>query len=193
MLFYKFNGDCHRTVINPIKFINHRFFWKSMELSEQVLTVCMERCIDLAHRASSVIGRPLVGAMVVDRKGNIVGEGYKQIIRGTSFTQHAERVALDAADGRTAGSYLFTTLEPCLEKKSEIQIFCSCSRCIVKRGIKTVIVGLLENSPSMKPGSGRAYLEAAGIDVILYDAYKNRIKQELMPVLYEIPKSARQG
>ena len=130
-----------------------------MELSEQVLTVCMERCIDLAHRASSVIGKSLVGAMVVDRKGNIVGEGYKQIIRGTSFTQHAERVALDATDGRTAGSYLFTTLEPCLEKVGNSD-FCSCSRCIVKRGIKTVIVGSLDNSPSMKPGSGRAYLEA---------------------------------
>ena len=131
--------------------------------------------------------------MVVDRKGNIVGEGYKQIIRGTSFTQHAERVALDAArwtDSRKLSVHYAGAMPG---KKSEIQIFVPVPDASSK-GIKTVIVGVLDNSPSMKPGSGRAYLEVlVNIDVILYDAYKNRIKQELMPVLYEIPKSARQG
>lgn len=37
-----------------------------MELTEVVLNVCMEQCIALAHRAPAAIGRPLVGAMVVN-------------------------------------------------------------------------------------------------------------------------------
>lgn len=152
-----------------------------MELSELVLNVCMERCIDLAGRAPLRVGRPLVGAMVVSRDGKIVGEGYKQLLEGTKFIQHAERVALDRADERAAGGYLFTTLEPCIKKSSGNQVFCSCSKLVIDRGIRTVIVGLLDRSPSMSPGSGVSYMKARGIDVILYNAYNGKITTELMP------------
>ncbi len=155
-----------------------------MELDDNVLGVCMEHCIDIALRAGSEVGRPLVGAMVATEDGRIVGEGHKQLLSGTKYVQHAERVALDLADELAKGNYLFTTLEPCTEKLSRAQTFCSCSRLIVDRGIKKVIVGLLDNSPSMKPGSGIAYLRDAGVEVILYDAYRERIIHELMPQAY---------
>src|SRR3989344_3685369 len=141
-----------------------------MELDNLVLNVCMERCIELAQRAPSKVGRPLVGAMVVTEEGKIVGEGYKQLVEGTAFIQHAERTALDIADEKARGSYLFTTLEPCVEKKSKSQVFSSCARLIVERGVKKVIVGLLDNSPSMKPGSGIEYLRTRGVNVTIYDA-----------------------
>lgn len=159
-----------------------------MELDETVLSACMERCIALARRAPVAIGRPLVGAMIAAEDGKIVGEGYKQLVEGTRFVQHAERIALDQADEKTRGSYLFTTLEPCVEKESKPHAFCSCSRLIVDRGIRAVIVGLLDNSPSMKPGSGISYLEARGVNVILYNAYEAIITTELMPSLYKRPK-----
>lgn len=152
-----------------------------MELSELVLNVCMKRCIDIAGRAPPEVGRPLVGAMVVSRDGKIVGEGYKQLLKGTKFIQHAERIALDRADELAAGSYLFTTLEPCIKKPLGNQVFCSCSKLVTDRGIRTVIVGLLDRSPSMTPGSGVSYLRARGVDVILYDAYQKIIQKELMP------------
>lgn len=164
-----------------------------MELTEVVLNVCMEQCIALALRAPAAISRPLVGAMVATENGQIVGRGYRQFLEGTKFVQHAERVALDLADEQARGSYLFTTLEPCVERESKSHpgphVFCSCSRLIIKRRVNTVIVGLLDNSPSMKPGSGIDFLEAAGVNVILYDAYKARIIQELMPSQYQRPKS----
>ncbi len=159
-----------------------------MELNELVLRVCMERCIDLASRTPSAIGRPLVGAMVVSGEGNIIGEGYKKLLEGTKFIQHAERTALDLADERAKGSYLFTTLEPCLEKKSKAHVFCSCSKLIIDRGIRTVIVGLLDDSPSMKPGSGISYLKERGVNVILYNAYRSKIAAKLMPSQYKRPK-----
>lgn len=159
-----------------------------MELNDLVLQACMERCIELAQRAPSIVGRPFVGAMVVSEDGNIIGEGYKQLLTGTKFLQHAERVALDAADQRARRGYLFTTLEPCVEEKdSKPHVFCSCSKLIVDRGISTVIVGLLDNSPSMKPGSGIAYLRARGIDVRVYQNQAARIIQDLMPLRYQRP------
>ena len=163
-----------------------------MELTEVVLNVCMEQCIALARRAPAVIGRPLVGAMVVTEHEQIVGRGYKQFLEGTKFVQHAERVALDEANDQARGSYLFTTLEPCVERKSNSHsrphVFCSCSRLIIDRGVNTVIVGLLDNSPSMESGSGIAFLKATGVNVILYDAYKTKIMQELMSSQYLCPK-----
>ncbi|MEK6863524.1 MAG: hypothetical protein AABW53_02405 [Nanoarchaeota archaeon] len=159
-----------------------------MELSELVLSVCMERCIDLARRTPLAVGRPMVGAMVVSGNGNIVGEGYKRLLSGTSFVQHAERTALDLAGEQAMGGYLFTTLEPCLEKKSEVHVFCSCSKLIINRKIGTVVVGLLDQSPSMKAGSGISYLQSRGVNVILYDTYKNKIAAELMPSRYKRPK-----
>ena len=159
-----------------------------MELDNLVLNVCMERCIELAQRAPSKVGRPLVGAMVVTEEGKIVGEGYKQLVAGTKFIQHAERTALDIADEKARGSYLFTTLEPCLEKKSKSQVFSSGARLIVERGISTVIVGLLDNSPSMESGSGISYLRARGINIHFYPAYETEIIQDLMPSLYRRPK-----
>lgn len=42
-----------------------------------------------------------------------IAEGYKQFVDGTSFTVHAERDALDHADGLiTPESLLVTTLSP---------------------------------------------------------------------------------
>ena len=55
-----------------------------------------------------------------------------------------------------------------------------CSELIVERGIKEVIIGLLDSSPSMKPGSGIAYLESKGIIVRCYTLYQAQIAWELM-------------
>jgi tRNA(adenine34) deaminase len=76
----------------------------------------MRRALVLADRAASQDEVP-VGALVV-RDGEVLGEGWNQVIGSDDPTAHAEVVALrDAA--RTVGNYrlpgavLYVTLEPC--------------------------------------------------------------------------------
>ena len=76
----------------------------------------MRRALALADRASNE-GEVPVGAVVV-RDGELLGEGWNQVIAAQDPTAHAEIVALrDAArvvgNYRLPGATLYVTLEPC--------------------------------------------------------------------------------
>lgn len=76
----------------------------------------MQRALNLADRAANE-GEVPVGAVVV-RDGQLLGEGWNQVIAARDPTAHAEVVALrDAAqaDGnyRLPQTTLYVTLEPC--------------------------------------------------------------------------------
>jgi len=76
----------------------------------------MRRALALADRAAD-LGEVPVGAVVV-RHGELLGEGWNQVIAAADPTAHAEIVALRAA-ARKVGNYrlpeatLYVTLEPC--------------------------------------------------------------------------------
>ena len=76
----------------------------------------MHKALALADRAGQHEEVP-VGALVV-RDGEILGEGWNQVIAAADPTAHAEVVALRAAAQRVGnyrlpGATLFVTLEPC--------------------------------------------------------------------------------
>jgi tRNA(adenine34) deaminase len=76
----------------------------------------MRRALTLADRAADE-GEVPVGAVVV-RDGELIGEGWNQVISSADPTAHAEVVALrDAASTignyRLTGAVLYVTLEPC--------------------------------------------------------------------------------
>lgn len=76
----------------------------------------MRRALALADRAANE-GEVPVGAVVV-RDGQLLGEGWNQVIALQDPTAHAEVVALrDAArmegNYRLSGAALYVTLEPC--------------------------------------------------------------------------------
>ncbi len=76
----------------------------------------MQRALELADQAAAC-GEVPVGAVLV-RAGEVLGEGWNQVISAADPTAHAECVALRAAAAR-AGNYrlpdstLYVTLEPC--------------------------------------------------------------------------------
>ena len=77
----------------------------------------MTYCIELAKKAAS-LGECPVGAIVVDRDGNIIGEGYNRRESGHSPTAHAEIIAIERAaqslnSWRLSDCTLYVTLEPC--------------------------------------------------------------------------------
>ncbi len=76
----------------------------------------MSHALELADRAAAIDEVP-VGAVLV-RDGELIGEGFNQLISACDPTAHAENVALrDAArrvgNYRLPGSTLYATLEPC--------------------------------------------------------------------------------
>ena len=85
-------------------------------MSELDHEVWMRRALALADRAANE-GEVPVGAVLV-HSGNLLGEGWNQVIGAADPTAHAEVVALrDAArvmgNYRLPGSTLYVTLEPC--------------------------------------------------------------------------------
>lgn len=76
----------------------------------------MHKALALADRAA-IEGEVPVGAVVV-RNGEILGQGWNQVIGSKDPTAHAEVVALRAAAAaagnyRLPGALLYVTLEPC--------------------------------------------------------------------------------
>jgi len=76
----------------------------------------MQRALELADRAAAQQEVP-IGALVV-RAGEVLGEGWNQVIATSDPSAHAEIVALRAA-ARNVGNYrlpdttVYVTLEPC--------------------------------------------------------------------------------
>ena len=77
----------------------------------------MEKALALAEKAGEM-GEIPVGAIVIDRDGNIIGEGCNLREHSNSPTAHAEIIAIEQAAKRL-GSWrltdctLYVTLEPC--------------------------------------------------------------------------------
>jgi tRNA(adenine34) deaminase len=78
----------------------------------------MQRALEQARHAGS-LGEVPVGAVVVDSRGQVIGEGYNRTIVDADPTAHAEIVALRAASRqlsnyRLPGLSMYVTLEPCV-------------------------------------------------------------------------------
>lgn len=78
----------------------------------------MQLALQLAQQAWQ-IGEVPVGAVLLDAQGQIIGQGYNQVIMQSDPTWHAEIVALRQATARQQnyrlpGAQLFVTLEPCM-------------------------------------------------------------------------------
>ncbi|OOS04429.1 tRNA adenosine(34) deaminase TadA [[Haemophilus] ducreyi] len=77
----------------------------------------MQYALTLAKRAET-IGEIPVGAVLVDSKGNIIGEGWNQVIALSDPSAHAEILAIRQASHRLQNyrlldCTLYVTLEPC--------------------------------------------------------------------------------
>ena len=84
-----------------------------MTLDEEM----MEKALSLAEKARA-LGEIPVGAIIIDKNGNVIGEGFNQRETLCSPTAHAEMIAIEAAAKRLGSRRLtdctiYVTLEPC--------------------------------------------------------------------------------
>ncbi|MBO5854596.1 MAG: bifunctional diaminohydroxyphosphoribosylaminopyrimidine deaminase/5-amino-6-(5-phosphoribosylamino)uracil reductase RibD [Bacteroidales bacterium] len=117
----------------------------------------MRRAIELARQGSGFVNpNPMVGCVVV-KDNTIIAEGYHEYYGGF----HAERNALTNCKSDCNGATLYVTLEPCCHHGKTPP----CTDIIIEKGIKKVVVGLLDPNPLVNR-KGVEILEKAGIEVV---------------------------
>jgi diaminohydroxyphosphoribosylaminopyrimidine deaminase/5-amino-6-(5-phosphoribosylamino)uracil reductase len=97
----------------------------------------------------------MVGAVIVDKNGELAGEGYHAAFGGP----HAEVMALTDAGERARGGTLYVTLEPCSHHGKTPP----CVDAVIEAGLRRVFVALGE--PTGLAGGGNDRLRAEGIEV----------------------------
>ncbi len=117
----------------------------------------MARALWHAERGlASTTPNPIVGAVIVDDDGVVVGTGHHQVAGGP----HAEIVALQAAGARAEGATLYCTLEPC----SHTGRTGPCCEAVAVARVRRVVVATGDPFPQVA-GRGLAYLRDHGIEV----------------------------
>ncbi|MBE3583408.1 MAG: bifunctional diaminohydroxyphosphoribosylaminopyrimidine deaminase/5-amino-6-(5-phosphoribosylamino)uracil reductase RibD [Limnochordaceae bacterium] len=117
----------------------------------------MDRALALARQAlGQTSPNPLVGAVVLDETGRLVGEGYHH----RAGEPHAERLALAQAGAAAQGGTLYVTLEPC----SHYGRTPPCVDAVIASGVRRVVAAMVDPNP-LVAGRGIARLRQAGIDV----------------------------
>src|SRR5471030_1449503 len=116
----------------------------------------MHRAVRLAARGmASTRPNPVVGAVVLDPSGQVVGEGWHVRPGGA----HAEVAALAAAGERARGGTVVVTLEPC----NHTGRTGPCARALIESGVRRVVLAV--DDPTEQARGGTATLRAAGVEV----------------------------
>ena len=120
----------------------------------------MYQCFDLAKKGlGSVSPNPLVGCVVLDKNDEVISVGYHK----KYGMAHAEVNCINSAPQNTdfSKTTLVVNLEPC----SHFGKTPPCADLIIKKGIKKVVIGLVDPNEKVK-GNGIKKLKDAGIEVI---------------------------
>ncbi|KOU85548.1 dCMP deaminase [Streptomyces sp. XY593] len=122
----------------------------------------MERAIELSRKCPPAEGAFSVGAIIVGADGGELARGYS---RETDAHVHAEESALaklPTDDPRLAGATLYSTLEPCSERKSRPL---TCTQLILRSPIRRVVIAWREPSLLVADCIGVEVLRESGFDV----------------------------
>ncbi|MFI5496260.1 bifunctional diaminohydroxyphosphoribosylaminopyrimidine deaminase/5-amino-6-(5-phosphoribosylamino)uracil reductase RibD [Actinoplanes sp. NPDC051859] len=116
----------------------------------------MGRAIALAARGLGTTSpNPVVGCLLLDPAGEVVGEGFHVYAGGP----HAEIVALAQAGKRARGGTAIVTLEPCNHTGQTGP----CAQALIAAGIRRVVIAV--DDPTPVAAGGAATLRAAGVEV----------------------------
>jgi diaminohydroxyphosphoribosylaminopyrimidine deaminase / 5-amino-6-(5-phosphoribosylamino)uracil reductase len=117
----------------------------------------MTRALELAARgAGQVSPGPLVGTVIVDAAGEIVGEGFYLFEQ----VKHAETAALEQAGDKARGATAYVSLEPHAHRGRTQP----CTDALINAGIKRVVAPIEDPNPKVS-GRGFDHLRKAGVQV----------------------------
>ena len=115
----------------------------------------MQRALDLARRGIALTSpNPAVGCVVLDRDGQLAGEGWHEY----DLLDHAEVVALRQAGSRAKDGTAYVTLEPCNHTGRTPP----CTQALIAAGVVRVVAATIDPNPAVA-GHGMEALRAAGL------------------------------
>src|SRR5512135_295110 len=119
----------------------------------------LHRALELARQGIGLASpNPCVGAVIVDRDGKTLGEGFYTY----DGVKHAEILALEAAGEKARGATLYLNLEPCAHHGRTGP----CAEALVAAGVSRVVAAIEDPNPAVR-GKGFEILRTAGIDVTI--------------------------
>ncbi len=123
----------------------------------------MQRALELARRGIAVASpNPVVGCVILDRAGQVAGEGWHEY----DLLDHAEvaalKVAAQHAGERLKGGTAYVTLEPC----NHTGRTGPCTEALLGAGLSRVVAATADPNPSVA-GHGMDRLRAAGLKTTL--------------------------
>jgi diaminohydroxyphosphoribosylaminopyrimidine deaminase / 5-amino-6-(5-phosphoribosylamino)uracil reductase len=126
-------------------------------------TYWMQRALELARRGIAVASpNPAVGCVILDRAGQVVGEGWHEY----ALLDHAEVVALREASqhagDRLRGGTAYVTLEPCNHTGRTPP----CTQALISAGLGRVVAATIDPNSAVA-GHGMLALRAAGLQADL--------------------------
>ncbi|MEO8702632.1 MAG: bifunctional diaminohydroxyphosphoribosylaminopyrimidine deaminase/5-amino-6-(5-phosphoribosylamino)uracil reductase RibD [Kofleriaceae bacterium] len=125
-------------------------------MSREVDRVHVARCLELADRyRGRTAPNPLVGCVVLDRRGAVIAEGAHH----AAGKPHAEIEALNQISGKAPGGTLYVNLEPCNHQGRTPP----CAPAVRASGVARVVIGMADPIPGH--GGGIEHLRRAGIAV----------------------------
>jgi pyrimidine deaminase RibD-like protein len=123
----------------------------------------MRLAVSLAARCPPSDTAFSVGAVVVDAAGKELSRGFSR--EGGDPVVHAEESALgklSPGDPRLAGGTIYSTLEPCSQRKSRPR---TCTELIIAAGLRRVVIAWREPALFVADGQGYELLSRAGLTV----------------------------
>jgi diaminohydroxyphosphoribosylaminopyrimidine deaminase/5-amino-6-(5-phosphoribosylamino)uracil reductase len=123
----------------------------------------MQRALELARRGIGVSSpNPAVGCVILDRAGQVCGEGWHEY----DLLDHAEvaalKVATQHAGERLRGGTAYVTLEPC----NHTGRTGPCSEALIAAGLKRVVAATIDPNPAVA-GHGMEALRAASLEAVV--------------------------
>ena len=126
----------------------------------------ISRCVQLARLGAYYVApNPMVGAVLVygeDEDARIIGEGWHKQYGGPHAEVNCFASVRKEDESLLKDCTLFVSLEPC----SHFGKTPPCADLIVRKGVKRVVVGMLDPNPQVA-GQGIARLRENGIEVVV--------------------------
>ena len=128
----------------------------------------MQRALELARRGIGVSSpNPAVGCVILDRDGQVAGEGWHEY----DLLDHAEVAALKVAaqhapslgtEDRLRGGTAYVTLEPC----NHTGRTGPCTEALIAAGLARVVAATIDPNPAVS-GHGMDRLRGAGLEAVV--------------------------
>jgi len=122
----------------------------------------MRLAIELAWQCPPSQTAYSVGAVIVDAQGDELSRGFS---RESDPLAHAEESALgklSPGDPRLPGATIYSTLEPCSQRKSRPR---TCTQLIIAAGLRRVVIAWREPALFVADCQGYELLAQAGLEV----------------------------